>query len=204
MTSTQMRDAIAKALDMNPTDIKIVSCKIGINDTDDMTCQEIYDSFSDRAPKDVVNTANRVILEPKATDQAIPAPGTWAQSQADKNLTRVVGAADEIEALHHKVLHLEVENKELTRRNDRQAATINELHEKIADGEELADKKARRKSLVQSILLAQALMGDIFDEHDALVDDETLPMDVLNTINTELDLIFQRIHNLGEYVTRIQ
>lgn len=202
MTSTQMRDAIAKALGMNPADIKVVSCEIGINDTDDMTCQEIYDSFSDRAPKDVVNTANRVILEPKATDQAIPAPGTWAQSQADKNLTRVVGAADEIEALHHKVLHLQVANRELTTRNDRQCATINELHEKIAGGEELADKKARRKSFLKSILLAQSLISDIFDEYDALVDDETFPMDVLNTVNTELDLLGQRLYNLGKYVTR--
>ena len=166
MTSTQMRDAIAKALGMNPADIQIVD--IGVNDA----------------------------------DQAVPAPSTWAQSQADKNLTRAIGAADEIEMLHHKVLHLAFENKELTRRNDRQCATINELHEKLAGGEELADKKARRKSLLQSVLLAQALMSDIFDEHDALTGNEPFPEEVLESINTELDLIFQRIHNLGEYVTR--
>ena len=92
-------------------------------------------------------------------DQAVPAPSTWAQSQADKNLTRAIGAADEIEMLHHKVLHLEVENKELTRRNDRQCATINELHEKLAGGEELADKKARRKSLLQSVLAQRITLG---------------------------------------------
>ena len=180
MTSTQMRDAIAKLVNDALNDMRQ---DIGVNDA----------------------------------DQAVPAPSTWAQSQADKNLTRAIGAADEIEMLHHKVLHLEVENKELTRRNDRQCATINELHEKLAGGEfltinelheklaggeELADKKARRKSLLQSVLLTQALMSDIFDKHDALTGNKPFPEEVLESINTELDLIFQRIHNLGEYVTR--
>lgn len=212
MNSTQMRNAIAKALGLDPSQIHVVDVDVAPEISEDG-----YFDFSatptgraateelaaEMAKLDAMTGGYPPISDPK---------GTWWASQEEKerlafeNLNTpkapLMNALNEIDALKQKLTYFQAMNSELATRNDRQAATINDLHEKIAGGEALADKKAMRKSLAEDISLAQALIGEIFDEHAALTNDETFPEDVLESINTELDLISQRLYNLGQYVNR--
>lgn len=176
-----IRAAIAKALNMAVSDIHVVS-----GDTNDMTCQKIFDSLAD--------------LEPTGldADQAIPAPGTWAQSQADKNLTRAIGAADEIEMLHHKVLHLEVENKELTRRNDRQMATINEMYERLNVSNTDQTKQRSRYELHDRLCILTAYLDEMVDGHHAVGNDYFASAD--EEIENRVELLCDAARTLRDVV----
>lgn len=215
MNSTQMRNAIAKALGLDPSQIHVV-------DVDVEACEPAPEISEDGYYNITGPALDELDAEIQKLDAMTggypPISGTWAMSQKDREdgieklkaaihpdqpkLTDTNLWAASTAQLKQQITNLQVANRELATRNDRQAATINDLHEKIAGSEALADKKAMRKSLAEDISLAQALIGEIFDEHAALTNDEIFLEDVLENINTELDLISQRLYNLGQYVNR--
>lgn len=179
MTSTQMRDAIAKALGMNPADIQIVD--IGVNDA----------------------------------DQAVPAPSTWAQSQADKDLTRAVGAADEIEMLKHKVPHLEAMNKELTARNDRQTDTILKLQTQHENQREtilelqraagIRAKPSQREYLRHELMDRASTMSNIFEamiiDHPAIdPDEDCFSTAVHNTLSDKINAAADALNDVYQFI----
>lgn len=207
MNSTEMRDAIAKALGIDPTQIQVVDV--------DAAPQISEDGYFDFSATPTGHTATDELAAEMAKVDAMtggypPISGTWAQSQKEKedlafeNMNTpkapLVNALNANDALRQQITNLQVANRELATRNDRQAATINGLHEKIAGGEAIAGLKATRERFLSDVILANLLLAEIFDCHPAY--DGAFDEDVTETIGDRIEAIKGHIVKLRDLVLR--